>query len=60
VLKTSMLKTLAGKHKSTVAKMARKYKANLCAENMIATINASKIATCLVIESVCGDRERIT
>jgi group II intron reverse transcriptase/maturase len=27
VMETSMLKTLAGKHKSTVAKMARKYKA---------------------------------
>jgi group II intron reverse transcriptase/maturase len=29
VMETSMLKTLAGKHKSTVAKMARKYKASI-------------------------------
>jgi group II intron reverse transcriptase/maturase len=29
VMETSMLKTLAGKHKSTVAKMARKYKARI-------------------------------
>ena len=29
VMETSMLKTLAGKHKSTVAKMARKYKASV-------------------------------
>jgi hypothetical protein len=29
VMETSMLKTLAGKHKSTVAKMARKYKATI-------------------------------
>lgn len=29
VIETSMLKTLAGKHKSTVAKMARRYKASI-------------------------------
>ncbi|MGW0632967.1 group II intron reverse transcriptase/maturase [Streptomyces sp. NPDC002758] len=29
VMETSMLKTLAGKHKSTVAKMARRYKASI-------------------------------
>ncbi|WP_434593089.1 reverse transcriptase domain-containing protein [Streptomyces sp. A5-4] len=29
VMETSMLKTLAGKHKSTVAKMARRYKATI-------------------------------
>ena len=29
VMETSMLKTLAGKHRSTVTKMARKYKANI-------------------------------
>ena len=29
VMETSMLRTLAGKHKSTVAKMARKYKASI-------------------------------
>jgi group II intron reverse transcriptase/maturase len=29
VMETSMLKTLAGKHKSTVARMARKYKASI-------------------------------
>jgi hypothetical protein len=29
VMETSMLKTLAGKHKSTVAKIARKYKASV-------------------------------
>jgi hypothetical protein len=36
VMETSMLKTLAEKHKSTVAKMARKYKA------IVETANGSR------------------
>jgi group II intron reverse transcriptase/maturase len=49
VMETSMLKTLAGKHKSTVAKMARAYKAS------VETANGSR--TCFQV-TVHRDRGR--